>query len=93
MAIVRMSTVGRCSDLLSEEVEGATIMTNIASGYYYGMESIARRIWQILAQPTRVTELCAVLTASYEVEPSACERDVLDFLNVLDAEGLVYRVD
>jgi hypothetical protein len=86
-----MSTVGRRSDLLSEEVEGATIMTNIASGYYYGMEKIAQRIWQVLAQPTRVAELCAALTVEYEVEPATCERDVLEFLNVLEAEGLIYQ--
>lgn len=92
MAITCMSTVGRHSNFLSEEVEGATIMTNIASGYYYGMENIARRIWQILGQHTRVADLCVALTATYEVEPSTCEKDVLEFLNVLEAEGLVYRV-
>jgi hypothetical protein len=92
MAITCMSTVGRRSDLLSEEVEGAIVMTNIAAGYYYGMENIARRIWQVLGQPTRVTELCAALTVEYDVETSTCERDVLEFLNVLEAEGLVCRL-
>jgi len=89
MAITCKSTVGRRSHLLSEEVEGAIIMTNIASGYYYGMENIAERIWQLLAQPLRVAELCAALTGEYEVEPSTCESDVLEFLNVLEAEGLI----
>jgi Coenzyme PQQ synthesis protein D (PqqD) len=87
-----MSTVGRRSNLLSEEVEGATVMTNIAAGYYYGMEKIAQRIWRVLARPTRVAELCAALTVEYEVETSTCERDVLEFLNALEAEGLVYQV-
>ena len=92
MAITRISTVARRGDLLSEEVEGATIMTNVAAGYYYGMENIAQQIWHILAKPTRVAELCAALTGEYEVEPSTCEGDVLEFLNVLEAEGLVYRL-
>ncbi len=68
-------------------------MTNFDAGCYYGLEAIAQRIWQILAQPVAASEICCVLLGEYDVEQSTCERDILDFLIQLEAEGLIDQTE
>jgi len=87
-----LSTVARRNDFPSQEVEGVTIMANIDGGYYYGLESIALRIWELLEQPASVAELCGTLAREYDVEAPTCQLDVIEFLSVLEREGLVYIV-
>jgi hypothetical protein len=56
---------------------------------YYGMDSVARRIWELIAEPRRVADLCDQLIVEYAVERQVCERDVCAFLAELNKEALI----
>jgi len=90
IAITEASRIGRRNDMLAQEVEGATVMTDVATGYYYGLESTARRIWELIEQPKSVSEICSVLEAEFEVDSGTCEADVIEFLHRMNQEGLVH---
>jgi hypothetical protein len=47
------------------------------------------RIWRLLAVPIQINDICAKLLAEYKVGADACERQVLDLLEELRAEGLI----
>jgi len=79
----------RNGDLLSNELDGETVMMSIDSGKYYGLEEIATRVWELLEQPTSVSALCGVLVEEFDVAREQCEADVLPFLSELAKEGLV----
>jgi hypothetical protein len=75
------------------DVDDATIVAGESRGDCYGLELIARRIWQLLRQESTVAELCDALMNEYEVDRATCEREVLEFLNDSTHEGLIRVAD
>ena len=79
----------RCEELLEADVNGEIVALHIDKGQCYGMNSVASRIWQLLAEPTSPEQICARLVEEYEVDPAACRADVDALLADLQAEGLI----
>ena len=48
---------------------------------------------RMLAEPTRVADLCEQLVADYAVERATCEGEVRAFLTELKEEGLIRVVE
>lgn len=70
--------------------ETEVVMLHMDRGTYFGMEDVAKFIWEALAEPTSVSGLCdSVMTRYGVVERAACERDTLAFLHELMKEDLV----
>jgi hypothetical protein len=79
----------RCDDLLEADVNGEIVALHIEKGQCYGMNGVASRIWALLAEPTSPGEICAKLSAEYDVEPATCRADVDALLEDLRSEGLI----
>lgn len=88
-SVDRNTIVVRTDQLLTSELDGETVLLNLERAAYYGLDSTAQRIWNLIAQPCRVADLCELLTAEYSVEPSTCIQQVCVFLNELNKEGLI----
>lgn len=76
-------------DLLSSELDGDTVLMSVTQASYYGLDSTSQRIWNMIAQPCRVADLCERLVADYDVERTTCEQHVCAFLTELNTEGLI----
>jgi hypothetical protein len=46
-------------------------------------------VWNLVQQPKSVLQLRDTLLEEYEVDPSRCERDLLDLLEQMRREGLI----
>ena len=57
------------------------------------MNRVGSHIWNLLAEPIRISDLCRALIAAYRVDPGVCERQVLDLLEELRAEGFISTLD
>jgi len=62
---------------------------NLKNTVYYGLDSVGARVWSLLQQPRSVRELRDALLEEYEVEEERCERDLLELLEKMRAEGLI----
>jgi len=80
-------------DTVFSTIDGETVMMSISNGMYYGMDTIGSRIWELIAQPRKVMDLCHMLQDEFDVEQEPCLRDVLEFLNDLADENIVKVVD
>lgn len=76
-------------NLLSSELDGDTVLMGVTQAAYFGLDATAQRIWKLIAEPRRVSDLCDQLIADYDVERKTCEREVCSFLNELNTEGLI----
>jgi len=83
------SIIQRDSEVLVAEAAEDLIMVSIATGYYYGLSAVGRKIWDAIEHPKKVSDLIDDLRASYNVSPSSCEEQTLSFLESLLAEGLL----
>ena len=77
------------AELLTTVVDGELIGMSIEQGACYGLNGVATRIWELLAEPRSLDSLCAELTTEYEVDAGRCRREVLGLVEELRAEGLV----
>lgn len=88
------TTVIACRDAFVEaEIDGEILALSIEQGTCYGMNQVASCIWNLLAKPIQICDLCAALLAVYRVDSDVCERQVLDLLEELRAEGLIATLE
>ncbi|PXW77782.1 coenzyme PQQ synthesis protein D (PqqD) [Blastomonas natatoria] len=83
------STVSIRSGLIFSEMDGDFIMLDVASGKYFHLDSIGSEIFRELGQPRSFADLCAVMNTRFESEPGQIKTDLLEFLNQMEAKGLV----
>ena len=81
--------IARSAQLTSVDVKDETVILDMGSGQYYGLEGVGARIWQILEQPTTFHELCRLVVAEYEVEDGVAEQDIAELVGDLGEKGLV----
>ncbi len=83
------SLLTRNPEVAFREVDGETVMLSVETGKYYSLNTVATRIWALLAQPMTVDEICAVIVAEFEVDEQTCRRDVIELAAELAADRLV----
>ena len=87
---ISLATVVRASrDQVHAEVEDECVILHLKNGVYYGLDPVGTRIWQLIQQPTSVSEVVDTVLAEFEVEREQCGRDTLKLLNELAAENLI----
>ena len=79
----------RNKSLTTAELDGQVVMLNVDTSRYYGLNSVGSRIWELLAQPLTVAELCRTLQTEYDVSPDQCEREVIAIAQKLLDEKLL----
>jgi hypothetical protein len=87
------TVVGRNDGFIEAEIDNEIVALSIENGTCYGLNRTGSRVWNLLARPIRVGDICATLFAEYKVDPNVCETDVLDLLEELRAEGLIAALE
>jgi len=86
------TTVILTKEIVSTVVDDETMVMSVESGKCHAFDIIGSRIWEQIARPVPVSELCGRLSRKFDVERKQCEHDVLVFLNGLAEDGLVKAV-
>jgi hypothetical protein len=81
--------VGRSSEQLSCPIMGETAILNLTNGTYFGLDPVGTRIWELIATPSRFTEIHSALVREFEVTPQKAEEDLHNFLSELAGAGLL----
>lgn len=87
------SVVVAVPDQVSSDVGGEAVVLGLDRGVYYGLNAVAARIWQLIQEPRRLSDVAAVILEEYEIDRARCERDLLALVHQLIAEGLVEVVN
>ena len=80
-------------DQVSCDLSGESAILNLKAGVYYGLNEVGTRIWKLIQEPRRVSEIWDVILEEYEVEPDRCEDDTVELLQELMENGLVEVTD
>lgn len=89
MTVSSADIVVRESEPVAATVDGEVVILSVQAQAYFGLGDTGSRIWEMLAIPRRVSDLCAELTRTYNVDPQTCDRDTTAFLNKLLNERLI----
>ena len=75
--------------LAETEVDREAVMLRLDTGICYGLNKVGTVIWRQIAGPVTIAEICGTLLARYDVDAGTCERQVLELLSELQAEGFI----
>lgn len=74
---------------VSSDLAGESVILNLKTGMYFGLNEVGASIWNLLQQPRSVKEICDQILDQYEVESEQCEQDVLKLLHELVESELI----
>ena len=77
------------AQVMARQVGAETVILDLASGTYFGLDPVGARVWQLLGEGKTLAEICDTLLDEYEVSREALERDVLDLADTLLAQKLI----
>lgn len=80
-------------DVLFQEVSGETVLLDLASEQYFGLDSVGTRIWALLNEGAAADTVVDTLLGEYEVERATLAADVDELLARLAEAGLIRFVD
>lgn len=83
------STVVAAEGQVSSDLGDEVAILDFRAGMYYGLDAVGSRVWQLVQEPKRVSEIRDTLLEEYEVDPERCDRDLIGLLQRLAEEGLV----
>jgi hypothetical protein len=83
------SLVVRSCEPLVAVVDNEVVLLSVARGQYYGLDEIGSEVWNRIASPTHISQLCAALGEAFDADAETIGRDVLSFLNRLAEYELI----
>jgi hypothetical protein len=66
-----------------------TVILDLTSGTYYGLDVLGARVWSLIEQPKSLGSIRDAIVADYDVDVATCERDILAFLDQMQSVGLI----
>lgn len=83
------STLSIPPQVMSRLVGEETVILDLASGIYFGLDGVGKRIWEVLADGNTLGQIAAVIAEEYEVDDARAKADVVEFANELLSRGLL----
>jgi hypothetical protein len=93
MILTAESVVAQDNELVAARVDGDVVMLSEREGAYFGLNGVGSKIWELVAQPRSVVDICRSLSAVYDVDDATLMREVTEFLQQLLARKLVRVID
>ncbi len=76
-------------DVVWRDLQGESVLLDLKSGVYFGLDTVGTRIWTLLQAQSDLQAVLEALLREYEVTEEICARDLLDLVSVLAEKGLV----
>ena len=76
-------------EVLSQEVNGETVLLDLEGESYFGLNEVGTRIWQLLKDELNIGLVLDTLDGEYDVSREQLEIDVAKLLGSLEESGLI----
>jgi hypothetical protein len=83
------STVVAVREQVSSDLAEESVILNLKSGVYYGLNAVGTWIWNQLQQPKTVSSLQEGMLGKYNIDPELCQRDLFALLQDLVSAELI----
>ena len=82
-------TITLSKNVLAQEIDGETVLLDLASESFFGLDEVSTRVWQLLGEGVGRDRLIDTLLDEYDVDREVLEKDVGELLQRLAEAGLV----
>jgi hypothetical protein len=77
------------NNLMGGEMGNETVLMDMNTGDYIGLNSVGTSIWKLVATPSKVADICAQLQEEYNVDAETCQVETLKYLEMLQSEKIL----
>jgi hypothetical protein len=75
--------------VLFRELDGEAVMLDLEREYYYGLDAVGARIWQLLAEYSETEIVVSQMLAEYDVGEAQLREDMAELLTQLADANLI----
>ncbi len=75
--------------VMSRQVGDETVILDLASGTYFGLDPVGARIWQLFGDGHQVDAVVTTLLGEFDVQETQLRQDVSALVSELVTRGLV----
>ena len=76
-------------DVIVQELEGEAILLNMQDGMFFGLNPVAKRMWELLTELGESEKVLNRLLEEYDISEEQLRRDFKDFIDRLLSKGLI----
>jgi len=76
-------------EVISQEVSGETVLLDLESENYFGLDEVGTRIWQLIKETNDLQAIYQTLLAEYDVSEERLQQDLDTLLGEISGLGLV----
>ena len=77
------------SNILSSELGEESVLLNLQTEEYFGLDDIGTRMWQMLIEKDSIQAAIDALLVEYKVEPNQLQQDIKNLVEELVDHGLL----
>lgn len=77
------------SDVLFQELSGESVLLDLNSGKYFGLNEVGTRIWSVLSEHQNITDTLSIIMDEYDVDRESLSKDLVNLLENLARNGLI----
>lgn len=78
-------------DVHAQVLFGETVLLDVNSGIYFGLNEVGTRIWELLSHGSALGSVTAAVAQEFDVEQEELARDLAAFVRELESRGLIHR--
>ena len=79
----------RVGNVVEANIDDEKVMMCVETGNYFGLNAVAARVWDHLAEPISMSDLIGLLTQEFDVDAQECRRTVEPFIEQLIESKLI----
>jgi coenzyme PQQ synthesis protein D (PqqD) len=77
--------------VVSRELEGETVLLNLDTGTYYGLDAVGTDMWRAIRDTATLGDALRAVRFGYDVDEETIRTDFLQLAEELLAKGLLQR--
>ncbi len=76
-------------NVIFQEISGESVLLNMGSEQYFGLNEVGTRIWELLTKDGDTAKVLELLQAEYEIDREILTRDFTNLLEEMKKERLI----
>lgn len=82
-------TIAIPEPVVFEKVGEETVLLNLDTGFYFGLNSVGSRMWELLVATKNPASVLASMREEYDVDDDVLERDLANLIRDLAEKKLI----
>lgn len=80
-------------EVIQSKIGDEVVMLDVESGYYFGLNSVASVIWDLMKEKINLNSMVESLMQQYDIDKETCEADTLELLEKMIEKKIIRIVE